>query len=131
MQAVPAARAAVTSRSSRGIIACASERSRPSRCMAPPSAQKSFWRSTSSTAACRGSTLSERVLSMATLRCSWFPEHGLEIERLGELLLHRDVEIGLQAWDVELGGVFRQVHPGDQVLAEAGIFRDPVVALVL
>src|SRR5438876_6001283 len=107
MQGTFAERATSSSRSSRGIMRLTKVTSRPSRCMAPPSAQKSFWTSTRISALCRGSTFWLNVLSIAFLH-SRFPQHDVEVERLRELLAHGDVEIGLQARDIELGRKFRK-----------------------
>src|SRR5262249_41102501 len=101
--------------------------SRPSRCMAPPLAQKSFCTSTSTSAACWGVTFSFNVFSMWF--SSGFPDHRFDIERLGEFLPHRDVEVGFEARNVELGGEFGQVQRRHDLRLGAGIFRHEIVAL--
>src|SRR2546427_7517767 len=103
MQRTPAARAASRNAARRGTIALTSERSRPSRCMAPPSAQKSFCTSTMTSAQCSGLTFSASVFSMASsLRLE---DHDADVERLDQLVAHGKLEIGLEARDVELGPV--------------------------
>jgi hypothetical protein len=60
---------------------------RPSRCMAPPSAQKALSTSTRMSAVCAGSAFWGSVVSIDHV-LSWLPDHGVDIERLGELLAH-------------------------------------------
>src|SRR5882724_1724665 len=93
-------------------------RSRPSRCIAPPSAQKSFCTSTIRIAACCGRTLSARVLSMGMP--SRFEDHGVDLERFDHLVLDRDLEIGLQARQIELGRVHRKRYVFDDLGLHAG-----------
>src|SRR5688500_15414620 len=113
-------------RSSFGTIAWTRETSRPSRCIAPPSAQKSFCRSTISTAQCCGRTFSARVLSMAS-----FPDHAVDVEGLRHLVLHGEVEVRLEAADVELGDEVGKRHLAHELRLDAGVLGDPAVALFL
>src|ERR1043165_5687451 len=111
--------------SSRGSIGLTNARSRPSRCMAPPSAQKSLSTSTRISAVCAGSAFCLSVVSMGDL-LSGLPQHSVDVERLGELLAHQDVEVSLQRGDVKLGDVERQVDVLYHLELDAGVFGNPL-----
>src|SRR4029078_10319768 len=124
------ARAHWMSLCSRGIIGLTSDTSRPSRCMAPPSAQNALSTSTRMSAVCAGSAFWESVVSMDDV-LSGLPDHGVDVERFGELLAHQDVEVGLQGGDVELGNVERKVNFLLDLELDTGVLGDPLVSLFL
>src|SRR5262245_66459622 len=98
--------------------------------MAPPSAQKALSTSTRMSAVCAGSAFWGSVVSIDEV-LSWLPDHGVDVERLGEPLAYQDVEVGLQGGDVELSDIERQVDFLHDLELDAGVLCDPLVALFL
>src|SRR5262249_61568722 len=102
--------------------------------MAPPSAQKALSTSTRMSAVCAGSAFWGSVVSMGDI-LSGLPDHGVDVERLCELLAHQDVEVGLQGGDVELGDVERQggflsrLRACRRGLCGSGVARRPACAV--
>src|SRR5262245_65686174 len=94
--------------------------------MAPPSAQKALSTSTRMSAVCAGSAFWGSVVSMGNV-LSGLPDHGVDVERLGELLAHQDVEVCLQGGDVELGDIERQVDFLHDPELDAPVLGDPLV----
>src|SRR3954452_17378189 len=116
-------------------MVCTSDMSRPSRCMAPPSAQKSFCTSTSSTAACSGRTLSLRVVRMCfSSRCPVC--QGFQIMALKSNGFTTFCRTAISRLAVRLGTLNSLVKNGRVLCAhhfglDAGEFRDPIVSLLL
>src|SRR5947209_5009784 len=71
----------------------------PSRCSAPPSAQKSFCTSAPQRASGGLTFCSKRAASRVSSR---LPNHSLNIELLHDTLRHSELKVSAQARDVEL-----------------------------
>src|SRR5262249_56553757 len=89
------------------------------------SAQKALSTSTRMSAVCAGSAFWGSVVSMGDI-LSGLPDHGVDVERLCELLAHQDVEVSLQGGDVEL--IFgRPFEGGAQAPRHVRIGLDPAL----